>query len=93
MLVPKGESKWRLYIDFTDLNKASPKDSYPLSRIDALIDGTTGCLLMSFLDVFQGYHQIPLHPEDQEKTAFITSKTTYCYWAMPFGLKNAGATC
>ncbi|XP_052193775.1 uncharacterized protein LOC127802122 [Diospyros lotus] len=92
VLVPKGESKWRLCIDFTDLNKAFPKDSYPFSRIDALIDGTAGCLFMSFLDAFQGYHQISLHPEDQEKTTFITNKATYCYIVMPFGLKNAGAT-
>ncbi|XP_052205163.1 uncharacterized protein LOC127809988 [Diospyros lotus] len=56
VLVPKGQSKWRLCIDFTDLNKACPKDSYPLPRIDALIDGTAGCSLMSFLDAFQGYH-------------------------------------
>ncbi|XP_052192778.1 uncharacterized protein LOC127801573 [Diospyros lotus] len=92
VLVSKGSGKWRLCIDFKDLNKACPKDSYPLPRIDALIDGTAGCQLMSFLDAFQGYHQIPLHPEDQEKTAFITDKATYCYRVMPFGLKNAGAT-
>jgi len=92
VLVPKGEGKWRLCIDFTDLNKACQKDSYPLYRIDALIDGTTGCLLMSFLDAFQGYHQIPLHPKDQEKTTFITNKPTYCYTVMSFELKNAGAT-
>ena len=88
MLVPKGEGKWRLCIDFTDLNKACPKDNYPLPWIDALIDDTARCLLMSFLDVFQGYHQIPLHPEDQEKTAFITSKVTYYYRVMPFWLHS-----
>jgi len=79
VLVSKGEGKWRLCIDFTDLNKACPNDSYPLPQIDTLIDGTDGCLLMSFLDAFQGYHQIPLHPEDQEKTTLITSKAIYCY--------------
>ena len=56
VLVSKGEGRWRLCIDFTDLNKACQKDNYPLPRIDALIDGTTGCLLMSFLDALQGYH-------------------------------------
>ena len=91
VLVPKGEGKWRLCIDFTDLNKACPKDNYLLPRIDAMIDGTDDCLLMSFLDSFQGYHQIPLHPEDQEKTAFITNKATYYYIVMSFKLKNAGA--
>ena len=59
MLVPKGEGKWSLCIDFTGLNKAYPNNSYPLPWIDALIDGTTRCFLMSFLDAFQGYHQIP----------------------------------
>lgn len=92
VLVPKGKGKWRLCINFTNLNKTYPNDSYPLPRINALIDGTAGCLLMSFLDAFQGYHQMPLHPEDQEKMAFITNKATYCYTVMPFRLNNAGAT-
>ncbi|KAL0398111.1 UNVERIFIED_CONTAM: Polyprotein P3 [Sesamum radiatum] len=79
-------------IDFTDLNRACPKDSFPLPRIDAMIDSTSGCELMSFLDAFQGYNQIRLAPEDQEKTSFVTEQGTYCYTVMPFGLKNAGAT-
>ncbi|KAL0398058.1 UNVERIFIED_CONTAM: Transposon Ty3-G Gag-Pol polyprotein [Sesamum radiatum] len=92
VLVPKANGKWRMCVDFTDLNKACPKDSYPLPRIDALIDSTSGCELMSFLDAFQGYNQIRLADEDQEKTSFVTDQGTFCYNVMPFGLKNAGAT-
>ncbi|XP_071926285.1 uncharacterized protein [Coffea arabica] len=83
---------WRMCVDFTDLNKACPKDCYPLPRIDQLVDSTTGYEIFCFLDAFKGYHQIALDEADQEKTAFITEYGTYCYTTMPFGLKNAGAT-
>ncbi|KAL0294163.1 UNVERIFIED_CONTAM: Retrovirus-related Pol polyprotein from transposon gypsy [Sesamum radiatum] len=79
-------------IDFTDLNKACFKDSYPLPRIDALIDSTSGCELMSFLDAFQGYNQIRFARDDQEKTSFVIDQGIFCYNVMPFGLKNAGVT-
>ncbi|KAL0458956.1 UNVERIFIED_CONTAM: hypothetical protein Slati_0522800 [Sesamum latifolium] len=79
-------------IDFRDLNKTCPKDFYPLPRIDQLVDSTSGCELLSMMDASQGYHQIMLAPEDRKKVSFITSEGTFCYVAMPFGLKNAGAT-
>ena len=79
-------------VDFTDLNKACPKDPFPMSWIDQLVDATVGHPRMSFLDVFQGYHQIPLALDDQEKTSFVTSIGNYHYKVMPFGLKNAGST-
>ena len=79
-------------MDFTDLNKACPKDPFPLSKIDQLVDSTVSHERMSFLDAFQGYDQIALREEDQEKTAFITPRGIFCYKVMPFGLKNAGAT-
>ncbi|KAL0439515.1 UNVERIFIED_CONTAM: hypothetical protein Slati_2434500 [Sesamum latifolium] len=79
-------------IDFRDLNKACPKDFYPLSRIDQLVDSTSGCELLSMMDASQGYHQIMLAPEDHKRINFITSDDTFCYMAMPFGLKNIGAT-
>ena len=79
-------------IDFTDLNKACPKDSFPLPRIDMLVDATTSRELLSFMDAFSGYNQILMHPNDQEKTAFITERGIFYYKVMPFGLKNAGAT-
>ena len=78
-------------IDFTDLNKTCPKDSYLLPKIDKLADATAGHAFLSFMDAFSGYHQIPLCPKDQEKTAFITDRGLHCYKMMPFGLKNAEA--
>ncbi|KAL0313363.1 UNVERIFIED_CONTAM: Transposon Ty3-G Gag-Pol polyprotein [Sesamum radiatum] len=92
VLVPKANGKWRMCVDFSDLNKACPKDSYPLPRIDALIDSTSRCELMSFFDSFQGHNQIRLADEDQEKTSFVTDQGNFCYNIMPFGLKNARAT-
>ncbi|KAL0307470.1 UNVERIFIED_CONTAM: hypothetical protein Sangu_3029100 [Sesamum angustifolium] len=74
-----------------DVNKC-PKDFYPLSRIDQLVDSTSECELLSMMDAFQGYHQIMLSPEDRKKVSFITFAGTFCYVAMPFGLKNVGAT-
>ena len=79
-------------MDFIDLNKACPKDSFPLPRIDQLMDSTTGHKLLTFMDAFLGYNQIKMAEEDQEKTAFITSQGLYCCKVMPFGLKNAEAT-
>ena len=78
-------------VDFTDLNKACPKDSFPLPRIDQLMDSTAKYKLLTFMDAFSRYNQIKMAEEDQEKTAFITSQGLYCYKVMPFGLKNAGA--
>ncbi|XP_050290234.1 uncharacterized protein LOC126728462 [Quercus robur] len=92
VLVKKPNGKWRMCVDFTDLNKACPKDSFPLPRIDQLVDSTAGHKLLTFMDAFSGYNQIKMAEEDQEKTAFITSQGLYCYKVMPFGLKNAGAT-
>ena len=92
VLVKKANEKWRMWMDFTDLNKACPKDSFPLLRIDQLVDSITGHKLLTFMDAFSGYNQIKMAEEDQEKTAFITSQGLYCYKVMPFKLKNAGAT-
>ncbi|XP_073064084.1 uncharacterized protein [Primulina eburnea] len=92
VLVPKATGKWRMCVDFRDLNKACPKDFYLLPRIDQLFDSTSGCELLSFMDAYQGYHQIPLAHKDQDKASFITSRGTFCYVVMPLGLKNVGAT-
>ncbi|RVW86049.1 Transposon Ty3-I Gag-Pol polyprotein [Vitis vinifera] len=72
MVVPKKEGKWRVCVDYTNLNNACPKDSFPLPRIDQIVDSTSGQGMLSFLDAFSGYHQIPMSPDDEEKTAFIT---------------------
>ena len=91
VLVKKANGKWRICVDFTDLNKVFPNDSFPLLRIDQLVDSTAEHKLLMFMDAFLGYNQIKIAEEDQEKTAFITSQGLYCYKVMPFGLKNAGA--
>ena len=92
VMVKKANGKWRMCVDFTDLNKACPKDSYPLPRIDQLVDSTVGHKLLSFMDAFLRYNQIRMDEVDQEKTSFVTSQGLFCYEVMPFGLKNAGAT-
>ena len=79
-------------VDFTDFNKACPKDPFPMPKIDKLVDATVGHPRISFLDAFQGYHQIPLALDDQEKTVFVTPIGNYYYKVMPFGLKNTGST-
>ena len=88
---PKRGGKWRACVDYTDLNKACPKDIFPLPRIDHIVDATARHGIFSFLDAFSGYHQIPMHPLDAKKTAFISPHELYCYNVMSFGLKNARA--
>ena len=79
-------------VDYRDLNKASPKDDFPLPHIDMLVDSTVKFKVFSFMDGFSGYNKIRMAPEDMEKTTFITPWGTFCYRVMPFGLKNTGAT-
>lgn len=90
VLVPKKDSKVRMYIDYRDLNKSSLKDDFPLPHINMLVDSTTKFNIFSFMDEFSGYNQIMMAPEDMEKTTFITPWGTFCYRIMPFSLKNAG---
>ncbi|RVW76674.1 Transposon Ty3-I Gag-Pol polyprotein [Vitis vinifera] len=92
VVVPKKEGKWRVCVDYTNLNNVCPKDSFPLPRIDQIVDSTSGQGMLSFLDAFSGYHQIPMSLDDEEKTAFITPHGLYCYKVMSFGLKNASTT-
>src|SRR4051812_39975418 len=92
VLILKKYGNWRMCIDYTELNKACPKDPFALPRIDKIIDSTAGCELLCFLDAYYGYHKIKMALEDQEKTAFITSFGIFCYTYMPFTLKNAGST-
>ena len=73
VLVKKANGKWRMCVDFTDLNKTCPKDSFPLPRIDQLVDSTARHKLLMFMDAFLRYNQIRMAEEDQEKTSFITS--------------------
>lgn len=89
-MVKKTNGKWRMCVDFTNLNKACPKDIYPLPRINQLVDSTACHQLLSFMDAFSGYNQIKMDESDQDKMSFITSQGLFCYKEMHFGLKNAG---
>ena len=90
--VRKKNGQIRCCVDFRDLNKACPKDDFPLPHIDNLIDATAGHERFSFMDGFSGYNQIRMAPEDAERTAFRTPFGNFHYTVMPFGLKNASAT-
>ncbi|KAK0590984.1 hypothetical protein LWI29_034021 [Acer saccharum] len=92
VLVKKKNNQWRMCVDFTYLNKACLKDSFPLPRIDQLVDATAGHELLSFMDTYSGYNQIRMNKADEEKTSFTTDQGLYFYKVMPFGLKNTGAT-
>jgi hypothetical protein len=92
VLVRKHIGKWRMCIDFTDLNKACPKDEFPLPRIDSLVDAAASSEMMSLLDCYSGYHQIWLRKEDEPKTSFTAPFGTYCYVRMLEGLKNTGGS-
>ena len=79
-------------VDYTDLNKACSKDLFPLPHIDQIVDSTSGCKTLCFLDAYSSYHQIMMKESDQLTTSFITPFRSFCYTSMLFGLKNAGAT-
>jgi len=91
-MVKKANEKWRMCVDYTDFNKACPKDAYPLPNIDWLVNSVVGNKVLSFLDAYSGYNHIPMATIDMNKTAFITDDANYFHKVMPFGLKNAGAT-
>ena len=88
----KKSGKWRVCVDYTNLNDVCLKDSFSLPRIDQIVDPSSGHGMLSFLDAFSGYHQIPMYPPDAGKTAFITPDRLFYYNVMSFGLKNVGAT-
>ncbi|GKC10583.1 reverse transcriptase domain-containing protein [Tanacetum coccineum] len=92
VLVKKSDGSCRMCIDFKDINKACPKDHYPLPEIDWKIESVMRFKYKCFLDAYKGYHQVQMYREDEEKMAFYTDQGTYCYTKMPFGLKNVGAT-
>jgi hypothetical protein len=92
VMVRKPNGDWRMCVDFTNINKACPKDCYPLPEIDWKVESLNGYKYKCFLDAYKGYHQIQMAKEDEDKTSFFTSKGIFCYKKMPFGLKNAGAT-
>lgn len=87
-MVKKDSGEWRMCVDFTNLNLASSKDSYPLPSIDILVDRSTGNKILSFMDVHSGYNQVKTSKEDEKTTTFITETGTIFYTVMPFGLKK-----
>jgi hypothetical protein len=92
VIVPKKNGKWRVCIDYRELNKATLKDHFPLPFIDQVLDTLAGKKYFSFLDGFSGYNQIQVAPEDQDKTTFTCPWGTFAYRVLPFGLCNAPAT-
>ncbi|CAL8136327.1 unnamed protein product [Prunus armeniaca] len=93
VMVRKTTRRWRMCQDYTDLNKACPKDSFPLPRIDQLVDATAGHELLSFMDAYSGYNQIFMDPADREHTAFITDRGLYCYNVMPLSTSRQPDFC
>lgn len=91
VMMKKASSQWRMCTNFNDLNKACQKDVYSLPRIDSLVDGASGHQILSFLDAYSGYNQIPMYYTDRDNTTFITERVNFCYEVMPFSLKNARA--
>ena len=92
VVVPKKNGKWRICVDYRELNKATQKDHFPLPFIDQVLDTLAGKKFFSFLDGFSGYNQIQIAPEDQDKTTFTCPWGTFAYRVLPFGLCNAPAT-
>eukprot|EP00253_Pinus_taeda_P003111 PITA_03111 len=92
VLVPKKNGKWRICVDYRELNKATKKDHFPLPFIDQVLDGLAGKKFFSFLDGFSGYNEIQISSKDQDKTTFTCPWGTFAYQVLPFGLCNDPAT-
>lgn len=92
VMVKMHDGSWRMCIDYSNLNKACPKDCYSLPEFDQKVELLQGFKLKCFLDAYKGYHQILMSKENEEKTTFYTDHCTFCYTKMSFGLKNVRAT-
>ena len=90
--IDKNQGTIHVCTEFRDVNKACPKENYPMPFIDQIIDACAGSEVFSFMDGFFGYNKIQIKPEDQHKTNFICPWGTFAYKKIPFGLKNTGAT-
>ena len=92
ILVKKKDGSWRLCIDYRKLNSVTKNDAHPLPRVEDIFDTLAGSKFFTTLDLAMGYHQVELHPDDREKTAFSTPFGLFQYTVMPFGLATAPAT-
>ena len=90
--IPKKNGKWHVFVDYSNLNDASLKDTFPLPRIDQIVDAIVSNQFLFFLNAYYGYNQIPMHLLDLVNSTFIIPTGMYCYNVMPFGLKNVGDT-
>ncbi|XP_062114019.1 uncharacterized protein LOC133825035 [Humulus lupulus] len=88
----KAMTEWRIFIDYRKINKAKREDHFQLPFVDQMLDRQSGHQFYCFLDGYSDYHQIPIAPEDQEKTNFTCPYGTFAFCRMPFGLCNALAT-
>ncbi|XP_014613889.1 PREDICTED: uncharacterized protein LOC106792185 [Polistes canadensis] len=92
VMVPKKDGSFRLCVDYRRLNDITIRDAYPMPRTDEFFDALKGAKIFSKLDAKSGYHQIDMHPEDIEKTAFGCKEGLFEFVKMPFGLVNGPAT-
>ena len=90
-MVLKKNNTHRMCVDYTDLNKACPKDPFPLPWIHQTIESMAGCERLCFLDAYSRYHQIQMKESYQDTTSFITPYGPFCYIMMSFSLKNVGS--
>ncbi len=92
VLVKKQDNTWRMCVDYRLINNKTIKNSFPLPHIDDTLAKVGGKRFYSKIDLAQGYHQLRMHPGDEDKVAFSTSSGHYTWRVMPFGLKNAPAS-